>query len=350
MKKIVSVLAVAGVLAFGIQEVTSVGKPKFRQAFPKGAPITPAQYQRMLGLGIDVNWANFKWVIGVKGYRDAPAFRRIGFDTIRIRFKDPRKLGMDEKSYFRYLKKCVKATLRSGMVPVLAFVAKDFHDHPTPENMARALEVWKKVAHKFKNFPYKLSYDLMLEPGKGINRHQEMLNEYYQKAIQEIRKVDKRRIVMVAPRHASNPYYLKDLVIPKDPYLMVEWHYFAAGPNPRKPESEIYDKPKYAYQWLQEHHLKGWVGAVMPGNYNHGDTYTIEQQKEFMGKVIDALKTYHFPMAINADTQFYDYRHHRFGEKRLPVLKFIVKKWHTPRVVVLQNQNRQQTSNPDTQE
>jgi hypothetical protein len=342
MRKFGLVVALVGVLGFGFQEVSQVGHPRFKEQFPKGAPISPAQYQRMLGLGLDVNWANFKWVIKANGYKDAPAFRKMGFDTIRIRFKDPKNLKMDEKSYIKYLKKCVRATIRSEMTPVLAFVARDFHDHPSQETMDRALEVWKMVAKAFRGFPYKVSYDLMLEPGGGINRHQDLLNQYYQRAVEEIRKIDKRRIVMVAPRHASNPYYLKDLKIPKDPYLMVEWHYFAAGPNPRKPESEIYDKPKYAFKWLKEHHLKGWVGAVMPGNYNRGDTYTIEQQKEFIGKVIDALKTYHFPMAINADTQFYDYRQHKFKESRLPVVKFIVKKWHTPRVIVLQHSQREE--------
>ena len=49
-------------------------------------------------------------------------------------------------------------------------------------------------------------------------------------------------------------------------------------------------KIEFAYKWCEKYKLKSWVGAVMPGNYNHGDNYSYEDQINFITYIIKKLK------------------------------------------------------------
>jgi len=182
---------------------------------------------------------------------------------------------------------------------------------------------WILLAKTFKNYPYTLSYDLIIEPGRKLNRKYNLLNNFYKKAYNEIRKIDKKRIIMWAPTRRSNPRFLSKTWYPKDNYIMAEWHMYAAGPkNDYKKMIPI--KTKMAYNWSVKHHIPTWVGAWMPGNYNHGDNYSKKEQITFSKFMIENLAKYHTPFAINADKQFYNIKDKKF-EYRLEVLKAIIK-------------------------
>jgi hypothetical protein len=85
-----------------------------------------------------------------------------------------------------------------------------------------------------------------------------------------------------------------------------------------KYEKNLIDKKiDYTYKWCKQHHMYGWVGAIMPGNYNHGDNYSIEEQINFIKYVIFRLKEKGIPLAINADWQFYDYKNNTLKRKQV---------------------------------
>jgi len=300
--------------------------------------ITPKEYQAKLGLGIDVNWATFNWIIKNKYYKKADVFKQLGFNTIRIRFKDPNDLRrkISKKAYYEHLKACVDEALKNNLVPVLSYSYKKLLNNPTNKNISHAVHTWKEVAAIFKNYPDLLSFDLLTEPGKKIKRHPKALVRFYKRAIKQIRKTNPSRIIFIAPTHASNPYYLnilKPIVKHHPKNIMIEWHYYAAGPSLRNKhklwtvgtdyeKSLIDKKARYAKEWCEKYGLYSWVGALMPGDYNKGDHYTYDQQKNFMKAVIDTQNRYDIPFAINADTQFYDYRSGAY--KREDVLKYII--------------------------
>jgi hypothetical protein len=298
-------------------------------------PISPREYQSLLGLGLDVNWAIFNKEIKEKAYKKAEVFKDKGFDSIRIRFKYPNGTKVSPKEYIEVVKKSVDETLKSGMIPVLSFTGFKFCKNPNQKSLNEAVKVWEEIANIFKNYPYKLSYNLLLEPGKKLNKNMNILNQYYKKTISVIRKIDPKRIIFIAPNHASNPYFLPQLYIPKDKFLMIEWHFYASGPsktnkkklwiNGSKDEIKlIQDKVDFAYSFCKKRGLYSWVGALMPGNYNKGDTYTNKEQISFMKAILDNLKKYNIPIAINADQQFYDYSKKAFRSDRKEVLDFIV--------------------------
>jgi len=297
--------------------------------------MTPKEYQQKLGLGIDVNWASFKKYIKHEYYKKAGVFKKLGFDTVRIRFTDPEKFRMSQKEYLKFLKKCVNTALENRLIPVLTYTNKNFLNDPQ-KYMDKSVEIWKKVAAAFKNYPDIVSYDLYIEPAKKLNKDKNALLEFYKKSIEAIRKIDKDKIIFIAPNHASNPYYL-DILTPliksKPKNLMIEWHYYAAGPSKtnkkklwttgtKEEKKLIYNKAKFAKEWCNNHGLYSWVGAVMPGNYNKGDYYSQEDQIKFIKTLIDVQKEFNIPFAINADGQFYDYKKDKIRRKK--VLKFIV--------------------------
>ncbi|QCI29200.1 glycoside hydrolase family 5 protein [Caminibacter pacificus] len=297
---------------------------------------TPKIYQQKLGLGIDVNWATFKKYVKHEYYKQAGVFKKLGFQTVRIRFTDPEKFNMTQKEYIEFLKKCVNEAIKNNLTPVLTYGSKTLAQHPTDKNIEKAVKFWREIAKTFKHYPDILSYDLYIEPGKNFNKNPKALVKFYKKAIKAIRKNDKNKIIFIAPIHASNPYYLDILkpIVKKHPKnLMIEWHYYAAGPSLKNKNKKwttgtqeekelITKKATFAKKWCEKYHLYSWVGAIMPGDYNKGDHYSYDEQKNFMKAIIDTQNSLKIPFAINADGQFYDYK--TGSLKREEVLKFII--------------------------
>lgn len=59
----------------------------------------------------------------------------------------------------------------------------------------------------------------------------------------------------------------------------------------------------------------------MPGDYNEGDTYTIEEQVAFASYMTQSLTDAGIPFAVNADQHFYDREQRKWLEDMQPVLR-----------------------------
>jgi len=300
-------------------------------------PFTNYQYQKILGVGIDTDWANQPKEIRYYTSKIPKDFKKKGFNTVRLRIdfyicrKDKynpkieiiKKRPYSDKKYLNIIKRTVNDSLKNHLNVVLSYGACEYKENPSPKNEKILLNHWRILAKTFKNYPFTLSYDLIIEPGRKLNRKYKLLNNFYKKAYKEIRKIDKKRIIMWAPTRRSNPRFLSKTWYPKnDKYIMAEWHMYAAGPKPDY-KRVIPLKTKIAYKWSIKHNIPTWVGAWMPGNYNHGNTYSINEQIKFSKYMIKYLKQYHIPFAINADKQFYNIKDKQF-EYRLNVLNTIL--------------------------
>ena len=300
--------------------------------------LTPKAYHDSLRTGIDVNWAMWRGEIRAFSDKEVRAFHRVGFDHIRIRFhSDWAKIGMDREAYFRHLDRVVDGVLASGMIPILAYDGRALKLEPTEARVRQAVALWKAVAERYRTRSHRLSFDLMIEPGKRIKRRPEVLNDYYARALREIRKSNPDRIVFLAPPKLARPSSLDRLEIPRSGrgYLMVETHFYAAGPSPSNPkkcwttgteaERAIFRRElETALRWQQRHGIYIWIGAIMPGDYNHGDHYPIEAQVRFARFFSCLFRRAHVPFAINADQQFYDFRAKRWRRDRWPVLEAVL--------------------------
>ena len=115
---------------------------------------------------------------------------------------------------------------------------------------------------------------------------------------------------------------------------MAEWHFYAAGPsktNERKlwttgtlqEKKLITDKIDEALEWQEKTGIPTWVGAWMPGNYNDGNDYTIEEQIEFASFMTESLERAGIPYAVNSDTKFYNRETNEWYEEMIPLRNII---------------------------
>ena len=226
--------------------------------------------------------------------------------------------------------------LKNGIIPVIAYQAHEFKTDPTKENMDHVTEWWSQIAEHFKDASHLLAFDLMIESSDAINKLPDTLNEMYEQTVAAIRKTNPDRIIMISPRLRSDPDYLSELKIPSahNGYLMAEWHFYASGPdkaNEKKlwttgtdaEKKLITDKIQTALAWQQQTGIPTWVGAWMPGNYNKGNTYSVEEQTVFAGFMTKALSDAGIPFAVNADTKYYNAEENTWISSMQPVFKTI---------------------------
>lgn len=294
-------------------------------------PIAPWSYQKLLGKGMDVDWS--KTNQGRKYYNQQAAadFAAAGVSHVRIRIADKATdellAGLDNQ---------IADCLQNGIIPVIAYQADDFKNDPSDKNLRKVVDWWSKVAERYSGCSYLLSFDLLIEATDALNKQPERLNELYEQLVTEIRKTNPDRMIIISPRLRSDPAYLNELEIPSghNGYLMAEWHFYAAGPsktNERKlwttgTESEralIDQKIRLALDWQQQTGIPTWVGAWMPGNYNDGDDYTIEEQMVFADYMTRQLTNAGIPFAVNSDTKFYDREANEWIAETAPVFECI---------------------------
>ncbi len=312
--------------------VAAIGQTAVSPSVAHEAPIPPAQYVKLMGVGMDVDWANTTRGIEFYSSKAVAAFKAKGFSHVRIRVK-----GDATAQFLEHLDRVINDCLNVGLIPVLAYSATAFKNDPSPENMEKVVNWWGTIARRYSDYSPLLSFDLIIEVAGPLNNQPSILNEVYERTVAEIRKTNPTRIIFISPRMWSSPEYLSDLKIPTQAngYLMAEWHFYAAGPsktNPQKlwttgteyEENLIRQKIAIALNWQKTTGIYTWVGAWMPGNYNHGNDYSVSEQVKFANFMACQLDEAHIPFAINADTHFYDRETNQWIPRMEPVVEAVL--------------------------
>ncbi|MGN0339277.1 MAG: glycoside hydrolase family 5 protein [Lachnospira sp.] len=295
------------------------------------SPISPTDYQKMLGKGVDVDWCKTDQGMVYYNRKAAQDFKDAGVNHVRIRIKDEA-----EDKLLSHLDRIIDDCLDVGLIPVVAYQADEFKNDPSQSNIDKVVKWWGTVASRYKDKPYTVSFDIMIESSDAVNKQQEQLNSMYDQVVTEIRKTNPSRIIFISPRLRSDPAYLGELVIPQqhNGYLMAEWHFYAAGPDKKNEKKKwttgtdaekqlILDKINIALKWQEDTGIPTWVGAWMPGNYNDGDDYSVDEQVVFAGFMRKALESSGIPFAVNSDTKFYDRESNTWIESMQPVFNSI---------------------------
>jgi hypothetical protein len=301
--------------------------------------LTPSAYQKSLGIGINVNWCNFKKYVDREYYKSgSELFSTLGFKHVRIRFNGG-LYKADKTKMLNALKNAVDASLEHNLIPVITYIDDDLAKNPNNKNIQDAVEAWSAIAKIFQGYLDTVSYDLYIEPNHKFGKKIKKMLRFYKASIKAIRAVDREKILFIAPSHIANPYYLDELLpIVQNKNLnhnlMIEWHFYASGPsktNKKKLWSSgsdyekalITKKVAYAHAWCKKHKLYSWMGAMMPGDYNHANSYTPQEEVAFVEYLLKTLKSYGIPAAVNAGQQFYDYKTDKL--KREQVLRAILR-------------------------
>lgn len=293
--------------------------------------INPWDYANLLGRGVDVDWS--KTTPGKKHYNKQAVvdFKKAGVSHVRIRIADKAS-----EELLQGLDKQIQDCIEEGIIPVIAYQADEFKKDPTEENIEEVVEWWTTVAERYKDYSPLLSFNLLIEATDALNKQPEKLNEIYERLVTEIRKSNPNRIIMISPRLRSDADYLKELQIPSqhNGYLMAEWHFYASGPSKTSArklwttgtdaeKKLITNKIEAALAWQKETGIPTWVGAWMPGNYNNGNDYSIEEQVVFASYMTSQLTEAGIPFAVNSDTKYYDRKNNQWIEEVLPVFNAI---------------------------
>jgi len=319
----------------------------------KHKAISPFEYQKMLKVGMDVDWCKtyqgrlYSTKSHKAGINVPLLFKKRGLSHVRIRVKDN---VLKDPKLLQEMKEMVNDSIKAGIVPIIAYQAHEFKDAPDNDVVLNNVVAWwQKVARTFKDYPYELSYDLIIETTGALKKRNDRLNLIYEKVTNAIRKIDKKRIILVAPNKISNPYELDKLVVPQPPdYLMVEWHFYAAGPKKHNPKKQwttgtktekklILDKINHAYSWSKQQNIPTWVGAWMANNYkqiNSGNTledgapaggeYSVKEQKVFARFMSDSLRAKGIPYSVNSDTKFFNRKTNQWYHSMSEVLDIML--------------------------
>lgn len=331
--EIISQDASASSMAFSMSEhvTTEVSSEPQNVDVDVERPIDPWAYQTLLGKGMDVDWS--KTNQGRKYYNTQSAvdFAAAGISHVRIRIADK-----VDQELLEGLDRQIRDCLDNGIIPVIAYQAAAFKNDPSDKNIEKVVAWWSKVAEHYQDASPLLSFDLLIEATDSLNKQPEKLNEIYELLVTEIRKTNPTRIIMISPRLRSDAAYLQELKIPTqhNGYLMAEWHFYASGPsktNARKlwtsgtkeERALIDEKIALALAWQNQTNVPTWVGAWMPGNYNDGDDYSIDEQIQFAGYMTEQLTNAGIPFAVNSDTKFYDREKNQWIAEMQPVFDII---------------------------
>ncbi|WP_297421227.1 cellulase family glycosylhydrolase [Thermococcus sp.] len=307
-----------------------------------GSSITAVEYQRMLGVGINVDWMAFAKVNHYyfhwrsSGVNIPEYFKEKGFSNVRIRVSED---VVANRTALLQLGEIVNDTLKAGLIPIITYTAPELRENPTSKSaQEHFVEWWRTVAEYFRGYPYTLSYDLLIESSGAIKTHPEILNAVYSQTIQEIRAIDPYRLVFVTPPYTSSPFYLNDLHVTNDGYTLAEWHIYASGPKKcAYNESYIENAISSALNWSRKTGIPTWFGAWRPNCYLKGGGNGNEPlcpmglELNFTRTMVSALSKAGIPYDINADVHFFDISNLTWYKSQEKALEIILHPQRTAR-------------------
>lgn len=299
------------------------------------APVTPWEMQRLLGRGFDVQWAEFAKKIEAYGADEVEAMKARGFSTARIRTALPA-----DDYLLTALDRCIADCLSRGIIPVIAYNAIAYEENPGEKTLADCVGWWRAIANRYKDADQHLLFNLNIEWSDAAGKDQQCIDRFNKEVTAAIRETNPTRIIIYSPARLSAPECLDDLAIPAEAgkWFMVEWHLYAAGPS-KDPASKkcwtvgteaekkaVTDKIKAGAEWQKRTGIPTWVGAWMPGNYNKGDDYTVEEQCVFAKFMIESLEKENIPWAVNSLDKFYDIYNNCWLAPMLPLIDVLSRK------------------------
>ena len=89
---------------------------------------------------------------------------------------------------------------------------------------ARFLGIWRQIAEHYQDFPPTVLFELLNEPTSNLNPS--LWNEYLNEALKIVRETNPTRDVIIEPVLSNGNDLFSELEIPKDPHLIVTFHYY----------------------------------------------------------------------------------------------------------------------------
>ena len=283
-----------------------------------------------------------------------------GFRNLRLRCRpEPYEKQYDSSNFTRFLDKLAEVVdkcIEVGVAPIISWTNHEAEAYATEEERDLYLLWWKKVAERLQDRNYHLSFNLFTELGVDECKHNCSLslrtnitkyNEWTDAVVRTIRtaggKNAERILILGAPQKTSvNLTNIDSSIYENDPYMLVEWHFYAGGPNKQniliKKTGRIRPSLRYwtgngteterrvlkdfieiAEDFTKISGLLGYFGAWMPKDNKFGQ---LDQEEviNFARFFVNELKIKKIPWSLNVLDDYYNTRKSKWrsGVQTLP--------------------------------
>ena len=165
------------------------------------------------------------------------------------------------------------------------------HENPTAEQ-DRFLAIWSQIAIRYKDQTRNVFFEVLNEPHGVFTDNPNLWNDLLSKAIEEIRKSNPTRPLIVGPVAYNSINYLEQLRLPEDTNLIATAHFYdpfefthqgAEWVDPSPPVGEVWTGNRRSFAWdnwswdtnlkwdansrgverLRVEFLEGWAGLYL---------------------------------------------------------------------------------------
>lgn len=183
--------------------------------------------------------------------------RDAGFECVRlpVRFSDYTGDASSgyrlEEDFMLLVDKCLEAAFSQNLTLILDLHHfQEIMEDPYG-NEERFLSIWKQLASRYKDYPDTLVYELLNEPRGSLTS--DVWNALLEKAVREIRSIDKTHYLIVGGSEYNSIDSLDSLILPGDKKLIVTVHYY-------EPNEVAFQNNEYHPEFMQYRNVE-WTGT-----------------------------------------------------------------------------------------
>ena len=339
----IHLLCLAFIFATVVHECTSL-EVDFSQ------PVLAADYHKIIKEGFATNYFKSEFAVRNRFKYNSKNIEDIydrGFRNVRLRvrpriYSTPYEDDIEFTWFLNNLTMVVDDCIRVGVAPIISWENHQAEAYATEEERGYYLNFWRLVAETLKDRNYHLSFNLFTELGVDECKTQCELslrtnitkyNEWTRAVVNTIRsaggKNAERILILGAPQKTSvNLTQIDPSIYQNDPYMLVEWHFYAGGPNKnyvfirktnRTRESKRFwsgngtesqrqvlkDFIKEAEDFTNNGGLLGYFGAWMPRDNIQGNL-TQDEVVNFARFFVHELKIKNIPWSVNVLDDYYN--------------------------------------------
>lgn len=179
-----------------------------------------------------------------------------GFDHVRVpirwstRAKSTPPFQIDE-TFFERIDWVIAQAKANGLAAVINMHHYEEMMSDPEGHTERFLALWRQIAERYKNEPDSVIFELLNEPNGTLNAN--MWNKILPQAIAAVRESNPTRAIIVGPVQWNSIGYLYTLQLPKDPNLIVTFHYY-----------EPFQFTHQGAEWVNG--ANAWLGTTWSGS------------------------------------------------------------------------------------
>ena len=339
-------------LCFALFAASIVSKHASAQtAVDFSQPVPASEYHKIIKQGFSTNYFKPDDQLEKDFSYDPKHIQDVydrGFRNLRLRCRpDSYNKQYDSSNFTRFLDKLeevVDKCIEVGVAPIISWSNHQAEAYATEEERRLYLYWWEKVAKRLQDKNYHLAFNLFTELGRDVCKSDcsqslrtniNKYNDWTNAVVRTIRnaggKNAERILILGAPEKTSeNLDNINSRIYENDPYMLVEWHFYAAGPNKRyitiKKTEKRRKSPRYwtgngedeerqvlkdfiklAEDFTKERGLLTYFGAWMPRD-NKGGQLNQEEVITFARFFVNELKINKIPWSLNVLDDYYDTR------------------------------------------